>query len=242
MEREERVLSSYRYELCETELINLDEYSKDIIMLNEHHYTSDLLFLDRIRHNAKKLGYLYERKLEIDEYISREYTYIRFNLFTKIDTECNNEFPMDKIVVFRAWSYQIERYAGYLWIGCPRYEVAKASKYPDIMNLFCGRKGFEWNQTSEMNPINTIVIVIVDEASIALKFATKYHQNYVLFSVISTSDPHKVVIGPDINRIKDLTYEKKIEELKFLLGLTDDIEGVSKFVYEGDRYTHLFNK
>ena len=37
-------------------------------------------------------------------------------------------------------------------------------------------------------------------------------------------------------------YEKKIEELKFLLGLTDDAEAVNKDMYKGDRYKHLFEK
>lgn len=242
MEKEERVINSYNFPLSEIDIYNLDDFSNEIIMLKGHHYTSDLLFLEKIRENARKLGYLYERNLEIDKYISMDYRYIRFNLFTKINTETSNEFPMDKIVVFRAWTYQIERHVGNGLLSIDNYEVSEADEYPDIMRLFTGKKGFEWNKTSEMNPINTILIVIVDEAGIAMDFLSKYHQNYVLFCVISTSDPHKIIIGPDIKRIVDLTYEKKIEELKFLLGLTDDIEAVSTFAYAGDRYAHLFKK
>ena len=64
----------------------------------------------------------------------------------------------------------------------------------------------------------------------------------MLFCLISTSSPHLVFIGPDLRMNKNSDYQNKIEELKFLLGLTDDIESVSKFPYEGDRYKHLFNK
>ena len=35
-------------------------------------------------------------------------------------------------------------------------------------------------------------------------------------------------------------YEKKIEDLKFLLGLTDDVEALTEDMYNGDRYKHLF--
>lgn len=40
--------------------------------------------------------------------------------------------------------------------------MKEADKYPDYMRLFCGVKGFEWNKTSDMNPINTILIVVAE--------------------------------------------------------------------------------
>lgn len=223
---------------------DLDKYSKDIILLEGHHYTNDLVFLDKIRTNARKLGYNFEKELFIKKkkYQSPIVHYKKFNLFTKIDTNLTTEFPIDKIVIFRSETYCVESYAGEGWYGWHHFVVDDYEKYPEYMRLFCGKKGFEWNNTSDMNPINTIVIVIVEDLYFALKILSKYHQNYVLFCVIPIADPHKVIIGPDINRIQDFMYEKKIEELKFLLGLTDDAEAVNKDMYKGDRYKHLFEK
>ena len=41
-----------------------DEYTKDYVEL-DYHYTSDLLFVDKISENAKKIGYRFEKKLKL---------------------------------------------------------------------------------------------------------------------------------------------------------------------------------
>ena len=90
--------------------------------------------------------------------------------------------------------------------------------YEEYIRLFCGEKGFEYKCTYAINPINTILIVIVDSVD-CIDLLTEYHKNFVLFCLISTSSPHLVFIGPDLRMNKNSDYQNKIEELKFLLGI-----------------------
>ena len=95
-----------QYDLLKGELVTYewDKYCKDVVTL-KHHYMSDVVFLDKIRENAKKLGYIYERSLDIFDFEPERKRhknpplYEKFTVFTKIDTEKNEEFPNDKIAV-----------------------------------------------------------------------------------------------------------------------------------------------
>ena len=88
--------------------------------------------------------------------------------------------------------------------------------------MFCGAEGFDYKETYVINPINTILIIIVDDIRwIHNAFFPRYHKNYILFCLISTSSPHEIFIAPDLRANKDADYQKKIEELKSLLDIED---------------------
>ena len=210
-----------------------DDYCKDVVVLN-HHYSSDLVFLDKIRENAKRLGYFFERSLETLDYEEerKQYKipplYEKFSVFTKIDTEKSDEFPKEKIAVYRAWQYHAEELNGKLngerfFALRTTFDERKVGEiYKDYIRLFCGSEGFDYNKTSLINPINTILIVIVDDIHMMLEsFFPKVHKNYVLFCLISTSSPHEIFIAPDLRINNNSEYQKKIEELKFLLEIDE---------------------
>ena len=230
-----KILNSYDFMQGKIVSIDWDNYCKDVIML-EHHYMCDSLFLDKIRENAKKLGYKYERHLNTLDYENiSPYEYPspseKLTVFTKIDTEKTKVFPEEKIAVYRAYSYLAE--SSYITAGIETYwdirhgfEVNNSIKelYKDYIRLFCGAEGFEYQRTFVINPINTILIVILDDpigSGMHTYFFPKVHKNYVLFCLISTSSPHQIFIAPDLRVNKDSDYQKKIEELKFLLGINE---------------------
>lgn len=216
--------------------IDFDDYCNDVVML-EHHYLCDELFLDKIRENAKKLGYQYERCLNTLDFEpeNRDFKnpprYEKFNIFTKIDTKKTKEFPEEKIAVYRAYCYWAEssyrpRGSKEYWDIRHGFEENNSVKelYKDYIRLFCGAEGFEYRRTYVINPINTILIVILDDpigSAIHSDYFPKVHKNYVLFCLISTSSPHQIFIAPDVRVNKDSDYQKKIEELKFLLGIEE---------------------
>ena len=194
---------------------------------------SDVVFLDKIRENAKKLGYIYERSLDIFDFEPERKRhknpplYEKFTVFTKIDTEKNEEFPNDKIAVYRAFEYHAE------WMNMKKngeifFELrytedgSKVSDmYIDYFKLFCGAAGFEYKNTKGVNPINTILIVILDNIRwIPEMIFPKVHKNFILFCLISTSSPHEIFIAPDLRLNNNSEYQDKINELKLLLGIT----------------------
>ena len=209
---------------------DFDDYCKNVVVL-DHHFMGDLVFLDKIRENARKLGYKYERNLntldyEPDRPFQKPSNYEKLTVFTKIDTEKTNEFPTEKIAVYRAWQYHaehIQRYNNgeeFLVIG-KNYDYEKSEEmYKDYIRLFCGDPGFDYNAHYVINPINTILIVIVDDIfNLPELFFPRHHKNFVLFCLISTSSNHEIFIAPDLRANKDGDYQKKIDELKFLLGI-----------------------
>lgn len=224
------------FDITKGELVVYDwnKYCKDVIALN-HHYMSDIVFLDKIRENAKRLGYVYERSLETLDYEEerRQYKipplYEKFSIFTKIDTEKSDEFPSEKIAVYRAFEYHAEHMDStnngklFFRIRRPMSNDKGASEvYADIIRLFCGAEGFDYKEPYVINPINTICIVILDNIRwIPEAIFPDIHKNFVLFCLISTSSPHEIFIAPDLRANKDSQYQKKIEELKFLLGIDE---------------------
>ncbi len=231
-----KLINSYDLLQGKIETFDWNDYCKNVVILN-HHYTSDLLFIDKIRNNAKKIGFIYERNLNtLDFEECNPFTvpspYEKFTVFTKIDTINNNDFPKEKIAIYRGYSYYAEsEYPAtnntWFWDirrGNPYTgEVSAKKLYADYIRLFCGANGFEYHRTYAINPINTILILILDDIRYILdsEFFSKIHKNYVLFCLISTSSPHEIFIAPDIRANKDSDYQKKIEELKFLLGIEE---------------------
>ena len=57
-------INSYYYLEANPKSIDLEKYTKDYVEL-DYHYTSDLLFVDKISENAKKIGYRFEKKLKL---------------------------------------------------------------------------------------------------------------------------------------------------------------------------------
>lgn len=211
---------------------DFDKYCKDVVIL-DHHYTSDLVFLDKIRENAKKLGYMYERNLNTSDFEEdrrkNKYPpqYEKFSVFTKIDTEKTDEFPKEKIAVYRAFKYYAE-INWYVTSVKDIYRIRLISNkeaedvYNDYIKMFCGDVGFDYEETYAINPINSILIIIVDDVcDIPNILFPKEHKNFILVCLISTSSPHEIFIAPDLRANKDSDYQKKIEELKFLLGIKE---------------------
>lgn len=231
-----KTINSYNLLQGKVVTINWDDYCKDVIAL-DHHYMGDVMLLDKVRENAKKLGYIYERNLDVFDYeedLKRKKNpphYERFTVFTKIDTENTDEFPQEKIAIYRAYEYWAESwYSKYNSPGI-FYSLRRSYSddgksvwelYKDYIRLFCGEEGFEYERIYSFNTINTILILVVDNIDgIYDVFFPERHKNYILFCLISTSSPHKIFIAPDLRSNKDSQYQKKIEELKFLLGIDE---------------------
>ena len=222
------IIKSYNYMTGCIEEINLYRYTKEIIELN-YHYTSDLVFIDKIRENAKKLGYVYERNLNTSDYeesMSNIFPlYEKLTVFTKINIDKCSVFPNEKIAIYRSYSY-IAEFHHYktreLYIRSIYDNPVMEKKYIEFINLFCGEKGFNYDETYAINQINTILIVINDNVNNVIpKIFFKDHKNFVLFCLVSTSSNHQIFIGPDLRMNKDSDYQKKIDELKFLLGIDE---------------------
>lgn len=237
-----KTINSYNLMQGKIETYNWNDYCKDVVVL-DHHYMSDVVFLEKIRKNAKKLGYQYERNLNTLDFEPENRgrkippRYEKLTIFTKVDTEKVEEFPEEKIAIYRAYTYWAEqRY--YIDRSCGNYYysirqsfnngVSIEELYKDYIKLFCGAEGFEYNRIYSFNTINTILILILDNIDdIPETFFPLRHKNYVLFSLISTSSSHEIFIAPDLRANKDSDYQKKIEELKFLLEI-DDNQALSK--------------
>lgn len=231
-----KTINSYKLLQGKVETINWDDYCKDVIALN-HHYMGDVMLLDKVRKNATKLGYVYERNLNVFDYEEElkiqknPPRYEKLTVLTKIDTENTDEFPQEKIAIYRAWQYWAEQ--SYSSANGPgvfyslRRSYSNDGKsvrelYKDYIRLFCGAEGFEYGQIYSFNTINTILILVVDNIyGINDVYFPERHKNYILFCLISTSSPHEIFIAPDLRANKDAQYQKKIDELKFLLGIDE---------------------
>ena len=229
-----KTINSYDFMQDKLVTINWDNYCKDIIVLN-HHYMGDVMILDKVRENAKKLGYKYERNLNTIEVenispFKLPSHYEKLTVFTKIDTEKSDEFPKEKIAIYRAYSYRAEfintRYKSNEIYRAMRYfgnlDGDVVELYNDFVRLFCGAEGFEYNRINSFIPINTILILVLDDVyDVPEHFFPLRHKNFILFCLISTSSPHEIFIAPDLRANKDSDYQKKIDELKFLLGIDE---------------------
>ncbi|MBQ9840742.1 MAG: hypothetical protein IJO78_04040 [Erysipelotrichaceae bacterium] len=155
--------------------------------------------------------------------------YQKLTVFTKDNPEEDNVFPNEKVAIYRSYNYKIHTP---VYNSCTS-EVYKLSytsyknellkrKCEEFARLFFGAEGFEYDCTYAINPINTVFIVILDYITErTINIFAKEHKNFVLFCLISTSSPHQIFIGLDLRMNKDSDYQKKIEELKFLLGIEE---------------------
>lgn len=201
-------------------------YTKGEVKSIDYHYDSDIIFLDKIRNNASRLGFVYEKQLsKFEELVPGMKTYEKYNVFSKTDLNNKNVFPEHKIAIYRSEWYHAEttKSSGgrnshqVLAIADSNYEEHEA-----FVNMFCGKKEYEYKQTSLMNSINSIVIVIVDEMdSFLYNILFRHHRNYVLFCVIARNNPGKIFIGTDLRLNQDRDYRNRIKDLLYLL----DIEG-----------------
>ena len=192
----------------------------------DYHYDSDILFLDKIRKNASRLGFVYEKQLsKFEELVPGMKTYEKYNVFSKTDLNNKNVFPEHKIAIYRSEWYHAEttKSSGgksshqVLAIADSNYEEHEA-----FVNMFCGKKEYEYDKTALNNPIHSIVIVIVDEMdSFLYNILFRHHRNYVLFCVIARNNPGKIFIGTDLRLNQDRDYRNRIKDLLYLL----DIEG-----------------
>ena len=192
-----KIVKSYNEFNGGIEEINLSSYTNDIIEL-EINYQCDLLFLDTIRQNARKLGYIYERSLNTLDYEESLSLYCpeyeKLTVFTKVDTENNDIFPEEKIAVYRASCYfaETDYHSGsaksYLHPRKVFNNPSAKMKYDEFLKLFCGKKGFDYYETDAINPINTILIVIVDAIGLLPDIFAKLHKNFVLFCIVSSCE------------------------------------------------------
>lgn len=182
-------------------------------------YTSDIGLLDTLEERAHQLGYVYKRVLNTheveDEHLLKMW-YERFHLYTKVDTTNSLEFPQEKIAVYRSNRYIAE------YNNRHRRCIRNETLYKEYIDMFCKKTEYTYLRANAINPIDTILLVIVDDLDYFLsQLLYSQHQNYLLFCVIAKNNPGKLFIGNDLRRNQDKDYVNRIKDLIYLLDIKD---------------------
>ena len=194
--------------------LNIDKYDeKEIVNI--------------IRNNAFNRGFVHERYLNTYQVENTCYrakngvTEIpleeQFWLYTKINTYDFADFCEEKIAVYRAPYYNAE-----IVTGGKGLTVRAKTIYKEFFDLFCGKQQYSREQEDPSNPINSILLVIVDKMDILLEnILIRFHLNSILFCVITLEEPTKLYIGTDLRNTQDDDYRNRIKELVELLDIKD---------------------
>jgi len=201
-------------------------YTKGEIKSLDYHYDSDLLFLEQIREKAMEMSYTYEKGFsDSDKGIPGMPSYENFTVFSKQDLDTESIFPEHKIAVYQSNYYCAEGVSSKGRHICLNTNETNN----EYVKMFCGKKEYDYCSTSLINPINSIVIVVVDELEPFLyNVLFRHHRNYLLFCVIARNNPGKIFIGTDLRLNQDRDYIDRIKDLMYLL----DIKGYD------DSYLH----
>ena len=178
-------------------------------------------FLELVRENAYKKGYIHDRRLIEDN--GYEYT-----VFTKVDTKNSLTFPEEKIAIYRSKfdggeSLKVNRYNRKIRV--PKvYVMGKETNYVnenafEFLRMFTNKKGHLYSLNAQWVNIDSVVIIVVDKVGKNLEYILNYsfQELYVLYCVISLQEPNKIYVAKDNRIITGEDYTKKLNELKELL-------------------------
>ena len=165
-------------------------------------------FEEKVRKNAHKLGYEYERLLNFrngDKLI----------VFTKFDTKTNFDIAYEKVAIFKCKEYQ---YSKTCTIDQNLNRLKPIENYGEFQQMFYHDVGVELEFRIPSEKIESIIFIVVEEGNYYSECSIiGYHEEDNLVALIDLSNPNLISIGKDIRRNKTRDYnDKYIELLKII--------------------------
>lgn len=174
----------------------------------EYSYKNNDELLKLIDENCIQNGYVYKKYLKTN--LDEEFT---------LYTSDNNSFPEKKIGVYISHLYECECQSDWdpssgepsIVPGQGRFHF----EYRPFLNMICDKWGRDYYRPRDWVDIETTIIVVVDEWNGMLNKVMNHgwHLPFVLFCVISKSEPNKLFIAKDNRKKKREDYYRKRNEL-----------------------------